>query len=56
MQQILERTSGAVSPADFYLGRVAGHRTKRRANKSRKPAAGRRGNSRKPRRPDEATP
>jgi hypothetical protein len=36
MQRILQRTSGAVAPADFYLGRVAGHRTAaRQANKPR---------------------
>jgi hypothetical protein len=28
MQRILERTSGAVTPADFYVGRVPGRREK----------------------------
>jgi hypothetical protein len=51
MRRIFERTAGAVTPADFYFDRLG-----QAERAPRKPAAGRRDNSRKPRRPDEAAP
>ena len=47
MRQILERTAGAVTPADFYYDRLG-----QAEPPPRKPTASRRDNSRRPRRSD----
>jgi hypothetical protein len=52
MDKIFERSGKSVAPGDFFHNPLGGQAE----GSPRKPAAGRRDNSRKPRRPDEAAP